>query len=361
MLDEFVAKKPRESAGTRSSNRFDYQLSWAFCLLLNMEKSGRDYLLVLDYHDDVVVFDSETAPSKADFYQVKTDTRNRWTLTRLLEKAGDSTHSILGKLYGHRLEFAQKASTLNFVSNQLFSLKTLKSPDRASDVELCTLAELCADSLLEIKHQLKAEHALSEDPVIGLEVILKREEIIAAGHKLYAEGALSRFLSEQYGNKPYSVSHAFTALIDLLRRRSHCEDELTSVQDLKLKKSVGRAEFRALIEKVGQSASSETWRTMEALLIQGGTNMLKLSRYKNAWNTREVELLDPSNLVVQSTQREIERVVERVIEAAPDASIVDWLNEANTQCLPVLERLGVPLGDDQMTGAILSSISTEFQ
>ena len=54
--------------------------------MLDLEREDKDYLLVLDYHDDVVVFDSENQPTKADFYQVKTSTAKKWNLTSLLAK-----------------------------------------------------------------------------------------------------------------------------------------------------------------------------------------------------------------------------------------------------------------------------------
>ncbi|GAG02404.1 unnamed protein product, partial [marine sediment metagenome] len=67
-----LIQEPRENAGSKSSNRFDYQKNWALCKLLELHLSGRDYILVLDFHEDILVLDSEVDPKEIEFYQIKT-------------------------------------------------------------------------------------------------------------------------------------------------------------------------------------------------------------------------------------------------------------------------------------------------
>jgi hypothetical protein len=54
--------KPRETSGARTANRFDYQDDWAFCQILELHEADDDYVVVFDYHDDVLVLDSATDP-----------------------------------------------------------------------------------------------------------------------------------------------------------------------------------------------------------------------------------------------------------------------------------------------------------
>src|SRR5689334_18860686 len=86
LLDVIFQVKPREVSGSRSSNRSDYQKSWAFCLLLKLHRTRQDYLVLFDYHDDVVVLDSAGSPSAIDFYQIKTKKGGNWTATLLLKR-----------------------------------------------------------------------------------------------------------------------------------------------------------------------------------------------------------------------------------------------------------------------------------
>src|ERR1035437_9711941 len=115
LLDQLVQVAPREVSGSRSSNRSDYQKSWAFCLLLKLHKTGQHYLVLFDYHDDVVVLDSAANPTAMDFYQVKTKKCGNWTATLLLKRekgANDEPlNSIPGKMYSNKIAFPTTAKT----------------------------------------------------------------------------------------------------------------------------------------------------------------------------------------------------------------------------------------------------------
>ena len=86
LKDLLVTTKPRETSGPRSANRFDFQKSWALCRLLELHKSGKDYLIVFDYHDDVLVLDSCGDPNRIDFYQIKTKQSGHWTRRDLIDR-----------------------------------------------------------------------------------------------------------------------------------------------------------------------------------------------------------------------------------------------------------------------------------
>ena len=66
ILEAFVSSTPRERSGSRTQKRYDYQLCWALSMLIDLHQTQDAYLLVLDYHDDVVVFDAEVQPSHVD-------------------------------------------------------------------------------------------------------------------------------------------------------------------------------------------------------------------------------------------------------------------------------------------------------
>lgn len=67
LKDSFV--KPRDISGPRSSNRFDYQKDWAILKMMEMYEVEEDFLLVMDYYDDVVVYDSATDPENISFFK----------------------------------------------------------------------------------------------------------------------------------------------------------------------------------------------------------------------------------------------------------------------------------------------------
>ena len=71
LRDAIIRLKPREHAGSRSADRFDYQKDWAICKLLQLHESSADYLIAFDVFDDVVVLNSEATPDRISFFQIK--------------------------------------------------------------------------------------------------------------------------------------------------------------------------------------------------------------------------------------------------------------------------------------------------
>ena len=149
-----LTHRPRESSGSSTANRFAYQRTWALCHLLELHERPDDYMLVMEFHDDVIVLDSATCPTAADFFQLKTLADKTWRLTSLLnpstkktKKKGKSASnsvpskqtepasvsSILGKLVEHTVRFGlQYVRTMNLVSNAKFDLEVASKLSRSS-------------------------------------------------------------------------------------------------------------------------------------------------------------------------------------------------------------------------------------
>src|ERR1035438_1791658 len=122
VLGEIAAKVPSELGGSTATNRFEYQVDWTLCHMLHLQRRGGNFLLICDYHDDVVVLDGPEEANKAHFYQIKTSKSPHWTTTKLLKRErGEDGKDVsilfspLGKLYKHRIDFPSVQCTLNFV------------------------------------------------------------------------------------------------------------------------------------------------------------------------------------------------------------------------------------------------------
>ena len=327
--------------------------------MLDLERDDKNYLVALDYHDDVVVFDSEEAPTKADFYQIKTSTAKKWNLTRLLGRK-EGTLSILGKLHSHRISFSDKASSLNFVSNQIFSLpvdemKTLK------DVENLRLSELCSEALIKIAKSLKAEHQLHDLPTAEIEIVFKMDSMGPKEHELFAEGKFSKYLSDTYGDRPYIVSNAFRAIMDFIKRRNNYEGVISSEADLINKKAVRKTDFRSMIARSGRIGDNQTWASIEAALIKDGFGVGKIRKYQSFWRSREIELLEYSNSIVQDSQEVSDAVVAEVIEENEDATVVQVIDESCLRLKTRLETFPVPFDKNQLLSAVLTSLVHKMQ
>jgi Cap4 dsDNA endonuclease len=72
LLEALIDKPQRETVGSDTSSRFDYQKNWAFCEMLRRHMANADYLVAFEFHDDAVFLSPNSAPTTAEFCQVKT-------------------------------------------------------------------------------------------------------------------------------------------------------------------------------------------------------------------------------------------------------------------------------------------------
>ncbi|MEH2489794.1 dsDNA nuclease domain-containing protein [Bradyrhizobium sp. AZCC 2230] len=99
LLEALVEKPQRETSGSDTSARFDYQKGWAFCQMLRRHMEQADYLVAFEFHDDVVFLTPSAAPTRAEFFQVKTSSSaSPRKLAGLLSRPKNS-NSILGKMF----------------------------------------------------------------------------------------------------------------------------------------------------------------------------------------------------------------------------------------------------------------------
>jgi len=168
--DIFFKIRPRESSGPRTSSKYDYQKHWSLTELLERHLNGSDYLFVFDFHDDLLVFDSEDSPEKVAFYQVKSkDTGKLWKLGELIKgKTSKNDNapllSIFGKLYLNKMNFPNNTLSLNFVSNAKFEIPLANKDTSSTSMARICCDELDEDVLAKISAKLVEEHALQDDP-----------------------------------------------------------------------------------------------------------------------------------------------------------------------------------------------------
>ena len=99
-----IENKPTEKGGAINEERLTFQKDWAICKLIELHKNQEDYLMIFEYHDDILILDSCENPTLISFYQIKTKTTGHWRTASLLEKQ-KKPNSYLGKLFLNRVKF----------------------------------------------------------------------------------------------------------------------------------------------------------------------------------------------------------------------------------------------------------------
>lgn len=165
-----VNKIPREVAGSRTSKQYDYQKDLSLLLLLQHHNKLIDYVFLFDYHDDLVIVNSSTAPTSIDFYQIKSKEKGNWSIGGLVNKSKNDDFSIVSKMYLNRITFDAYTQSLNFISNAGFNLISTETKSLKEE-SVIEIKHLTADIVKKIVSSIKTDHALQHDPAI--ETLLK--------------------------------------------------------------------------------------------------------------------------------------------------------------------------------------------
>ncbi|OMQ21294.1 DUF4297 domain-containing protein [Serratia oryzae] len=158
-MDNPLASPQRESAGSDSYDRFEYQYHWALCQAFSAYRNAKDFAVFMEYHEDIIIADSlDKEKVKFTFNQVKANSSGSYTINNLTKrdkgKNGEKP-SLLGKLCSsvHKKGYLGKVTELNFVSTIGFNF----SPKDGLKLRAMGLSELNSADLSSITNNLNKE------------------------------------------------------------------------------------------------------------------------------------------------------------------------------------------------------------
>ena len=269
-IEEIAKTQPKENAGAPTSKRFEYQMNWGLSKLLELEEKGEDYTIAFDYHDDIIVFNSEANATEVDFYQVKTKTNGQWRLGEIYnpstpedesdkEKGEDETKkeevanenrpkkkklSYLAKLLSHTRRITTSRNFF-FVTNRQFSKNGF---EKAPKGKLVSFADIKKEKQDEIKEALRNE--IKELDVSHTEnFYILQDQIPLDGFQNSLRGAVSEFLKKNAGNAEIDADVFYSTLLhQIIRTRNNYDADINDVKQFLEKKCFTKSQFSALIK-----------------------------------------------------------------------------------------------------------------
>ena len=309
---QFVKERPREVSGSRSANRFDFQLSYAFSELLRLHELGQSFLMFFDFHEDLVVFDSENQPQGADFIQVKSrKALSNWTPRGLLSVKGEQspeTDSILGKLLENHRKF-DDSTQLTFLSNRGLSAK-LASGEKAQDFEQIFFGDLDEDVKQTIREKLSVQKTNHSDWDGLNKLLFKRTTLEVDGHVTMTKGLLAEFYQRCYPESKAPIALIYDCISGELRSRNNHEGQYLSFSELRKQKAIGSSDFRRMIRApLDYETSNVRWERMQQALQADGYTFSQCRKLKQAWERYIVESMDYSNDLLTTLKQSIDEAV----------------------------------------------------
>jgi hypothetical protein len=316
-LSTDLLKPVREKGGSLASSRLDYQKDWSLCKLLEVHQTEKDYVLVFEHDDDLLLLDDNDNPKKISFYQVKTKSIGSWKFKDLIKRSTGKTlkFSFLGKLYANKIKYGSKTESLNFISNAIFDIKT-QSGDGKKLKEIC-ITDFNKSELKKLSEQIKKEHSLPVDPDCRL-IFLKVVDLSLADSSTHTKGKISNFVSKLNPDKNYKPDIMYKTIFDEIRRKSNDSSTYTTFEELKKHKGISRKDFTEMLEAMDMTDDGkkfeDLWEITQQRLNQEKEDVRSISAIKGEWFQYSTNILDASNILHQELESNIKTLVLNYLE-----------------------------------------------
>jgi len=215
MNDNPLASSQRETSGSTTFSKYEYQYHWALCRVIDEQREAKEYALFMEFHEDVVLANSlDCEVAEFEFYQVKNINSPKYNITNLTKRKNDK-NSILGKLINSALNkpFNSKITTINLVASCGYSLDQL---DNSLNLEVLTVGDLSDTAKNELSEKLKDELGIDDVPenmrfiIPALGLNDQQDSVI---------GKISKLISDIFPNSHCNATNIYRALIDELHRK----------------------------------------------------------------------------------------------------------------------------------------------
>lgn len=332
MKTMLVSRKPDNISGPRSANRFEYQKDWAISLLLNLYNTRTDFLVILDYHDDLAVVDSELCPSKCCFYQVKTKDSGVWKTSDLISTSNG--RSFLAKLYEHRLNFGDAADMLIFLSNCKIDRKMLQQGVKNEHERIDTTL-LTPSVVNRIQAAIKKELSLPIPPVFGKLLIFEYSDLSVTDHATHVKGKISDFLKERELNG--NLDSLYRALIDEIRRKTDYEFVVDNWESFKNNKTLGYEKFDKFIKAATITDHyDQTLAIAFQQLTNENMNFMTIKNLITRSRSIRLELFYDDFLDLQATRELVQDYIRSLKKDAIEATLSEYLENRVAEIKPLI-------------------------
>ncbi|MBS1571684.1 MAG: DUF4297 domain-containing protein [Bacteroidetes bacterium] len=327
-IDKLITLKPREEAGSKTSRKYRFQKDLSLFLLLENHSSLSDYVFLFDFHEDLVIFDSSTSPSKANFYQIKSkDGSGNWTIKGLTSSEKDKL-SILGKLYLNKISFPDNVESLNFISNSKFSFKELKDKSDSKIVALIKGKNLHDDDISECNKKLIDEHKLPKDTDFENYTNFHSTILSNSDSSTHCIGKLNTLINTINPANKINPELAYKQVINEISIKTEntiSTSPVENITELITLKGITKKMFLKYLEEAGLYKSiEEEWVEIKQSLETCGIGYKELMKYKASWREMSATLINESNSI--PLQKLVDDIAVLIQEDSINSVAVEKMN-----------------------------------
>lgn len=239
-------------SGSMSYNRLEMQVSQTLHMAIEFF-DNLDYLLVLDYYDDITLFENESNPEIVSYYQMKTNEESISISTAIRE-------DWLTKLYAQLERPEWIVKELGLITNCPLKVSVSmkgengknKRETKSYTAEKTAFNQFNPITIEEIKKDIANKKGIRKEDIDLSKFVHMRTILSIPSHKEIVEQEMGTFLHKKYPKITMdSVKTIFNTMIDLLTRRQQYEllPEQAEYNDVRCKKGISKNDFARVIDE----------------------------------------------------------------------------------------------------------------
>ncbi|MDM8156075.1 dsDNA nuclease domain-containing protein [Amedibacillus dolichus] len=328
-MSNVLTVEQREQAGSDSYNRFEYQVHWIVCHIIDKLQEDAECIVFCEFHDDMAEFSPNN--QKYQFYQIKTkEDPSDWTIAEMSKrekkKSGDYKKSFLGFIFYNYLTFGVECSHCHFVSNNDFDKEVLSwqaviEDDKKLQVENVTLYEKIKN---RIKNEFTNDMPSNFDTVFDTFIqntFVHKSDLQLAAYENQTKGEFFNHLADK--NIPTNTANLiFQQLLNDVRKKSKEKIKIPiSMKSLVEKKGVDVAQIGRKID--GNIKNSGNYAAFHQYLLTQPLAEKDIHRIEAAKTLHDARWLDVNDFKYQ----EIVVVLRQVISTYCETSDRDGFDD----------------------------------
>ena len=230
-----------KTSGSMVFNRFEMQISQAVLLSIDLY-TDLDFLLVMDYYDDITLFNDSKNPNTVCYYQMKTS-EDSFTFNTII------TNDWINKLYEHLFNNKYVIKELGLITN--CPIRETEAPKKVYKEEKTSFKTFNENTIKKIKEDIAKKFDISEKDVDLSNFFHMRTNLTINKHQELAENELANFLHKDYPKISYdSIKTIYQSLVMLLTKKQKYENLGENEWFLKVKKykGVSKDDIRSIIK-----------------------------------------------------------------------------------------------------------------
>jgi len=230
-----------KTSGSMAYNRLDMQISQAVLLSIQVF-TNLDFLLVMDYYDDISLFDDSENPNSVSYYQMKTS-EEHFTFNTIIKE------EWIDKLYEHINNPQYLITELGLITN--CSIVETESPRKEYKLAKTNFSSFNENTQKKIVKDIASHFNLSKDKVDLSKFVHIKTDLTINKHKDLAESEFANFIYKDYPTISYdSIKVIYQSLITLLTKKQEFENSGNdeTFENIRKNKGVSKSDIQEIIK-----------------------------------------------------------------------------------------------------------------